>query len=166
MTQQITHHEHGDQVLVTVRFGRECLTALTDGSVELTMEDSDWKVTARGVLKECNAIENELDPNALMERIRASLVDASMRGLEPMSPTIARMRMASTVLHRIADMVQSGTVAEMDVVWRGTEKILVSFVSRHGLKQTISIELGRGITHARAPEFASVDGPAAAGGTR
>lgn len=144
--QQITHSEHGDQVLVTVRFGRECLTALSDGGVELTLEDGDWKATARGVLKECNAIEQRLDPTTMMDRIRASLIDASMRGLEPLQPDVARMRMVSTVLHRIADMVQAGTINELNVSWRGTEKIVVSFTSRHGKHQTVTIELGKGIT--------------------
>lgn len=144
--QQITHHEHGDQVLVTVRFGRECLTALTDGTVELTLEDGDWKTAARAVLKECNAIEQALDPDTVLGRIRASLLDASMRGLEPLSGDVARMRMASTILHRLADMVQAGTIAGLNVSWRGGANIVVSFTTRHGVHQTLTIELGRGIT--------------------
>lgn len=140
------------------------VTASVDGShISITVDlpgfgpyklnGDTWKAIARGVLKQYNAAEYRLDPAELVTKIREGLADAALRGLEPEQKDLARRRMVSTVLHRLADMIQAGTVDEFEGSWLTDEPdaIELDVVSKHGKTTTIKLALGRGIV---APEAA------------
>lgn len=141
---KISHARHGDQILITVEIPKEHITA-RGATVSITMMDDEWKRTARSVLHEYNEIEHKADPDELVARIRAALGQAALQSHEVMQPEIARRRMVSNVLHRVADMVQSGTIAEFAATWAGDDDLQVALRSKHQRETALRIQSGRGI---------------------
>lgn len=142
---KITHDVHGDQVLITVELPGETLTARADGTVSITMEDLDWRDTARGVLKEANLAERKLDPDSIVMRVRESLADASNRAMHADTAEVRTMRMASTVLHRLGDMIQGGTIRGLKLEWDAAHPTIV--VTQYTTDMRIAaaeVELGAG----------------------
>lgn len=143
---RVTHDIHGDQVLVTVEIETTSIVANASGTVSVSMEDHDWRRAARAVLRECNAAEFKLPPEAVVQRVRDALADAAVRAAEAETAHVARLRLASSVLHRVADMVQAGTIGEVDVSWSREEpqSVRVAF-STERRQATILVELGKGV---------------------
>lgn len=141
------------RVTSTVDQGFIAITVEVPGLGPWKLNGDTWKAIARGVLKAYNAAEFRLAPEELVEKIREGLADAALRGLEPDQPDLARRRMVSSVLHRLADMIQGGTVDEFEGAWLTDEpeSIELDVVSKHGKSTTIKLALGRGIV---APEAA------------
>lgn len=131
-----SHDFDGDRVLVTVH--EETLPAIT-------LDAERWRAVARAALKECNAAERRVDPDVLVNRINSALGDAVVQAATAESEDVARMRVSSNVLHRLADMVQAGTIQSYTIRWAakmGCEVILAySTLARH---VTVTLELGRG----------------------
>lgn len=117
MTAKIEHAVHGDRVLITAEFPRESLTSDRDG-IAITLDDQEWSDVAKRVLREYNAAERALDAEAVVHRVEQSLTDAVSRALNSVvDPEIARRRAVAGVLHRIGDMVVTGTIRGCSVEW-------------------------------------------------
>lgn len=143
---RITHAVHGDHVLITAELEATQVVAQDGNTVAVTMQDIDWRQAARAVLKECNAAEHKLPPEAIVQRVRATLEDAALRAVEVESSHVARLRFASTVLHRLADMMQAGTIVDVEIDWaRDAQHLIhVSFQTERRACE-ITVEIGRGI---------------------
>jgi len=143
---RITHSMHGDHVLITAELSAAHVVATDGDTVAITMQDLEWRRAARSVLKECNAVEHKLPPETLVHRVRAALEDAALRAIEVESSHIARLRFASTVMHRLADMMQAGTIVDVEIDWaRDSQHLIsVSFQTEQRACE-LTIELGRGI---------------------
>jgi hypothetical protein len=143
---KVTYAMHGDQTLISVDVPGESVTAHEDGTVTITMEDIGWRHTARAVLKEFNAAERRLPPEAVIARVRDALGDAAKQANTAESSHVARLRLASTVLHRVADMIQAGTICDVEIDWCRADSHLVHVGFQTERRRcALTIELGRGI---------------------
>lgn len=118
-----------------------------DGPQQVALDGDVWKAIARGVLREYNAAENDMDPAAVVLRVRESLADAALRGLEPLPRDVRHRRMCSTVLHRLADMIQAGTINGFEGGWypSSADTIELDVLTRHARETTVRIQLERGL---------------------
>lgn len=146
MSSKVSYSIHGDHTLISVDVPESSVTAHADASITITMEDILWRQTARAVLKEFNAAERRLPPEAVVQRVRDALGDAAVQASQADGAAVARMRLASTVLHRVADMIQAGTICDVEVSWSRAEQhqIHVAFQTERR-RADLTVELGRGI---------------------
>ena len=80
--------------------------------------DIDWMDLAKRVLREFNSSERSMDVEAVAARVAQALSDAAVRGINGESePETLRRRAVANILHRIADMVISGTIREFVAEW-------------------------------------------------
>lgn len=143
---RVTHELHGDHVLVSVDLPTHAIVATDAGGATVTMQDVEWRQAARAVLRECNAAEFKLPAEAVVQRVCDSLADAARRAAAADSADVAKMRFASTVLHRLADMVQAGTIQGVDVSWSRDDaqvvRVMFSTERRNG---SVMVKLGVGV---------------------
>lgn len=143
---RISHTVHGDHVLITAELATANVVARDATTVAITMQDIEWRQAARAVLKECNAAEHKLPPELVVHRVRAALEDAAMRAMEVEGGHVARLRFASTVMHRLADLMQAGTIVDVEVDWARDSQHLISVSFQTERRPCeITLELGRGI---------------------
>lgn len=126
------HAINGDRVLVTVELGEH---AVTGAGGEITLDLEDWQEINRRVGRERQHAERAMDADALSRRVGDSLQKAAGHALHPgQDPVSARRRAVAGVLHHLADMVQAGTVVDVEVAWPdedgGSTAVLVSCVTR------------------------------------
>jgi hypothetical protein len=128
---RIDHAIHGDRGMITAEFPVEALTSV-DRTATITLDGHDWFNVAKRVLREYNAIERGLDAEVLGNRVEHSLRNAVARALSgECDPDLARRRAVAGVLHRLADMVISGTIRELQTQWHETmPEVSVEFGTR------------------------------------
>lgn len=118
MNPKVDHAITGDRVLISATFPIEALTSTGKDGVTITLDDQDWYDASKRVLRECNAAERGLDGETVAMRVEQSLSDAVVRALAgECEPVLARRRAVASALHRLADMVVSGTVMDLMVEW-------------------------------------------------
>lgn len=147
MSDKVTYDMHGDQALISVDVHESAIVAHEDGKVTITMEDSRWRQVAKAVLREFNAAERRLPPEAVVARVRDALANAAVQASQAESSAVARMRLASTVLHRVADMIQAGTIYDVEISWARVEQHIIHVAFQTDRRRCeLTVELGKGVT--------------------
>lgn len=136
----VTHRIDGDRVTITADVGAA-------GAV--SMPDDEWRNLARSVLRECNAAEYKLSPEVLVQRVRDSLVNAAIGAGDITSDYVSKVHFASSVLHRIADMIKSGTITAATVMWKRETPHLLDVTYEIKMPDypptMFALELGKGV---------------------
>ena len=149
---------HGGRVITShVRHGNDALISLdleaqklgSDGKYyrerqKLTLHHQDAYLAAKAILAECGRAVRLIDPDALAERIEDNLsrgaIDAHHK-----DHAVSCMRSASNVMHRVADLIQAGTLKRAIVAWDATaERTTVVELSTYNRDISGTFEMGRG----------------------
>lgn len=145
MTQRISHDVNGDRILISVEFDHATIVAHESGAITITMDDEDWRDTAKRVLNESNNAERKLTPDDVVKRIRDALDKAATRAAGAESLEVRRMRHVSSVLHTIASFVQSGTITGFNLGWSQEDPDVVHIQQCTRLRHVrLLVELGNG----------------------
>lgn len=142
-----THHVRDGVATVRATLAGANIEIHENGSITVELSDLEWRRTARAVLKECNAAEHKLPSDVVVDRVRRVLEDAALRAIEAEDERVAELRLASTILHRMGDLIQAGTVTHCSVHWPFTDArhlVGVSFRVAGELAHVV-VELGRGL---------------------
>lgn len=153
MKSSISHSVHGDRVLLTAEVGAEAVTS-RGSTVEITMDDADWRDTARAVLRQSQRAANGSDPDALADRVTASLRRSVRHVGGCDDPEIARRRAVESALRRVGDLVLAGSVRAIAVTWGGSTEITITTLMGRGddersTSDTVTIDVEEIVGRAR-----------------
>jgi hypothetical protein len=127
--------QQGERVMLAVEVPDMALTspaAQADGTVQagisaVTMDAERWRDIARQITRAADAADRDSDPDHLAARVRSTLDQVVAVGLSlQIDPVMARRRAVAGLLHRIGDMVGTGTIREFDVTWSSPVAIRVT----------------------------------------
>jgi hypothetical protein len=115
---KITHTMHGDRLLITAEVPSESVTETGAGKVGVTLDAEDWIELYRRTTRERQAAERRVDSDLLRSRVVRVLAQAASNALYlGQDPVAARRRAVAAVLHHAADMVQAGTIEDLEILW-------------------------------------------------
>lgn len=89
---------------------------MVNGRMTVRMPDTHWRRAARDVLSAYGDGEREMEPSALVERVRQALQDAVARKPDGYLPP--PFRRCASAMHRIGDLVLAGSIVRFTLEWK------------------------------------------------
>jgi hypothetical protein len=130
----------GDRVLLTVELPEGSVVPGV-GVAEVTLDSEKWREIAKRVGRAADAADRESDPNHVATRVKTTLdqvVNDALR--QQIDPVLARRRAVAGLLHRLGDLVGTGSLRGFDVVWHSAVDVRVT-AETHGRAVVLRYDL-------------------------
>lgn len=110
--------ENGTRLVVDVPTDAMIQDDATPGVYRIALDSESWRTIARQVRVAADAADRKADPEHVAARVRATLNQVVAFALDQkIDPVVARGKAVAGVLHRLGDMVATGTLRTFNVRW-------------------------------------------------
>lgn len=134
----MVQNEDGIRLVVDVPTDAMIKDDANPGVYRIALDSESWRTIARQVKVAADAADRRSDPEHIAARVRATLNQVVADCLaQKIDAVVARGRAVAGVLHRMGDMVATGTLRSFEVRWP-SQSVLAATAETQG-RATVSL---------------------------
>lgn len=132
MTRSVATVRDGDTVKLAVDLPADGVEHVAPDVYRAMLDIETWRTIARQIRVAADAADRNSDPERVAARVKTTLDQVVAHNLaQKIDAVVARSRAVSGLLHRLGDMVGTGTLRTFDVRWPAATTVRVT-AETHG----------------------------------